>query len=110
VGAFVLQWFGGKRRPFVWNEVPALLADVQLLDKGTVFFDILSAEIFEQGTPLADQLEEPEPRMMVRLKTVQVPRDMVDALGKERDLDLGAAGVLYVLSVFLDHFSFFNLR
>ena len=48
----------------------------------------LRREVVEQPTPPTDEHEQPTARVMVLLVDLQVLREVVDALGEERDLDL----------------------
>src|SRR5690606_30128594 len=50
----------------------------------------------------ADQHEQPAPAVVVLPVLAQVLVEVVDALGEQRDLDLGRAGVVLVLAEALD--------
>src|SRR5689334_20549739 len=79
-----------------------LLADAERVDQLAVAIEVLVLEVVEQPTALADQLEEATTRVVVLLVRLEVLGEVVEALGQERDLDLGRPGVAVVGRVLLD--------
>src|SRR6266851_8480512 len=64
---------------------------------------VLSARQVVQETPTrADHLEQPATGVVVVLVTAQVLRERIDAMGEQRDLHVGRAGVAGVEPVLLD--------
>src|SRR5262245_19456970 len=70
-----------------------LLAEVEPLDEAAVLVRVLIAQVIEQLAPLAHQLEQPAPRVEILDVRLEMLGEAVDALGEERDLHLGRAGV-----------------
>jgi hypothetical protein len=65
-----------------------LLAKTQASDRCAIALDVLSGQIGEQTTPLADQLEEASAGVVVVLVRAQMIGEPVDALGQQCDLYL----------------------
>src|SRR5712692_8765163 len=64
---------------------------------------VLSArQVVQEATTRADHLEQPAPGMIVVLVVAQMPRQRIDAVGQQRDLHVGRAGVAGVEPVLLD--------
>jgi hypothetical protein len=76
-----------------FSEVPDLFADAELADHGFVTLGIVSLEIVEQATPLADQHEQAAARAVVLLVRLEVICELADAFTDDGDLNLGTAGV-----------------
>ena len=72
---------------------PALAAQAELRDKGAVALQVGSLQVAEQATALADHLQQATAGVVVLAVVAQVLGELVDALGEQRDLDLGRAGV-----------------
>src|SRR5438552_2349697 len=81
----------------------SLLADAQPFDELPIPRGILRLQVVEESSALPDQLEQPAARMVVLLVGLEVLGQILDALGQERDLDLGRAGVALVRPELLDH-------
>src|SRR5207245_10343402 len=79
------------------------LADAQPFDQLPVPGGVLRLEVVEEPPALADQLEQAAARMVVLLVRLEVFRQVLDALGEERDLDLRRAGVALVGAELLDY-------
>src|SRR5262245_48251821 len=81
-----------------------LLTKSEPLDQGLVALDVDPLQIIELPAALAHQLEEATAGVVILLMSLEVLRELLDALGKERDLHLGRAGVLVVSAEFFDDF------
>ena len=84
-----------------WSST-RLAAQSELLDEHAVALHVLLAEVAELPTSPADELEQPATRVVVVRVLTEMVRESPDALGQERDLDLGGAGVSLVGLVFVD--------
>ena len=67
----------------------ALAADAELLDDRLVAWLVLALHVIEQLAALRDHLEQAAPRMVVLGVGLEVLGEVGDALGEDRDLDLG---------------------
>jgi hypothetical protein len=83
-----------------WNPVPErsgkfldLLADAEFPDDGFVTLGIVSLEVVEQATPLADQHEQAAARAVVLLVRFEVIRQLANAFTNDGDLNLGTPRV-----------------
>jgi hypothetical protein len=74
----------------------------QALDELAVPVVVLRLEVIEQPPTLADELQEPPPAVEVLLVRLEVLGEHVDALGEQRHLHLGRAGIGLVGAVLLD--------
>ena len=83
-----------------------LLADAERLDDAAVGPEILGLQVVEQATALADHHEKATAGVVILQVSLEVLRQVRDALGEEGDLDLGRTGVLLVLLELPDHFLF----
>ena len=81
------------------SELPA---DTELLDDCSVPPRILILQIFQKPPPLPDQHQQPSPRMVVLRVGLEMLGQSVDALGEERDLDLGRPSVAFMRLELLD--------
>src|SRR3954462_3379237 len=79
-----------------------LLADAQPFDQLLVPAGVLALEVVEQPAPLADELEQPAPRVVVLLVGLEVLRELVDPLREQGHLHLRRPGVLLVRPELLD--------
>src|SRR5436190_9515536 len=89
-----------KRRPS--QEPPSaklLLPETQLLDQAVVALDVLRLEVREQAAALVDHRQQAAARMVVLVVLLEVLGQVADALGEDRDLDFGGAGVALGLGV-----------
>src|SRR6478736_6562147 len=76
-----------------------LLTQTQLLDQVVVALDVFLLEIGEQRTALVDHHQEAAARMVVLVVLLEVLGQVADALGEDRDLDFGGAGIALRLGV-----------
>src|ERR1700682_1649203 len=90
-------------------RVKKLLPDPKPVDQLAVTGRILGLQIIEQPPPLPDQLEQAAPRVVVFLVRFEMLGEVVDALGQERHLHLGGAGVSLVRPELLHHAGFLAL-
>ena len=81
-----------------------------LLDQLRVAIGVLALQVVEQPAPLADELQQPAPGVMVLDVRLEVLRQVVDALAEERDLDFRGAGVGVVRAVDTDDFRLAFIR
>src|SRR5262245_13083609 len=72
---------------------PVLLPDPEPADQLGVPIGVLALQVVQQTPPLADQLEEPASRVMILRMSLEVFREVVDALAEQRNLNFGRAGV-----------------
>ena len=72
---------------------PSLFAKTELRDEIGVTLFVLAPEIIEQRTALVDQHQQAAARMVVLRVGLEVLGQVVDALGKDRDLDFRRTGV-----------------
>jgi|ERR1019366_10013175 hypothetical protein len=84
-----------------------LLAEVEGRDDLAVALEARSLEIVEQAATLRDEAEEASARVMVFHVRLEMLGEVRDALGQERDLDLGRPGVVVVRLELGDDFEFF---
>src|SRR6478752_10500073 len=70
-----------------------LAAEAELGDQGAVALEVGALEVTEQAAALADQHQQAAARVVVLAVLTQVLGELVDALGEQRDLDLGGSGV-----------------
>ena len=89
-----------------------LLSDVQLLDDCAVTLNVYLLEVAEKISSVTDHFEKAATAVMVLVVGLEVLGEGVDAIGKDRDLNLGRTCVALVglvlvnnglLYVFLDH-------
>ena len=66
-----------------------LLANAELVDERPITVLIDRPQVVEQPAPLADELEQPSPAVMVLLVGLEVLGEVSDSLGEERHLHLG---------------------
>jgi len=64
----------------------ASLSEFERSDDRSVTLDILRLEIVEKPSAATDHLQQPAPRMIVVLVLLEVLVEVIDALGKKRDL------------------------
>jgi hypothetical protein len=68
--------------------VRSLATEFQAADQFMVLLNIPALEVIEQAATLRDHLEQPAPRVIVFLMRFEMLCELVDALGKQRDLHL----------------------
>ncbi len=79
-----------------------LLSDVQLLDDSAVTLDIDLLKVCEKVSSVTDHLEKSAAAVVVLVVSLEVLGESVDAIGKDRDLNLGRTGVALVGLVLVD--------
>ena len=79
-----------------------LLAQVQLLDDRAVTLDIDLLQVAKKVSSVADHLQHAAAAVVVLMVGLQVLGEGVDAMSKDRDLNLGRTGVALVGSVLLN--------
>jgi hypothetical protein len=72
---------------------PDLLADAELANDRFVALGIVSLEVVEQATPLADQHKQAAARAVVLLVRFEVIRQLANAFTDDGDLNLRTPGV-----------------
>src|ERR1700682_2892815 len=90
-------------------RVKKLLPDPKPVDQLAVTGRILGLQTIEQPPPLADQLEQAAPRVVVFLVRFEMRGEVGDALGPGRHLPPGGAGVALVRAKLLPHAGFLAL-
>src|SRR6202789_1664583 len=86
--------------PFAWGSASA--ADAQALDEGLVARLILLLDIVKKRSPLRHHLEQAATGMVVLDVSLEVTGQVGDALGENRDLDLGRPGVAHFQTILID--------
>src|SRR5688572_16733963 len=76
-----------------------LLADAETADQFRVSFRVLAFEVVEQPSPLAYELQQAAPRMMVLCVNLEMLGEIVDALAEERHLYFRGSCVAVVCPV-----------
>lgn len=79
-----------------WHAFRELFAKLELLSERLVAAQISALEIIKQPTALTDHDQETTARAVIFLIGLEMLSQMVDALGEQRDLHVGGAGVLSV--------------
>jgi hypothetical protein len=87
-----------------------LSAEAEIIDDGAVPLNIVVPHIIEQAAAAADQHQQPATRMVILLVDLQVLGEVLNAMGKQADLDLGAAGVAVMKFKLVDQTLFFLHR
>jgi hypothetical protein len=72
-------------------------------NQAAIPFDILISEVLEKPSALADHHQQTPPAVMVFLIDLQVLGEMADALGEQRNLNLGRTRVRVVQPMFFDN-------
>ncbi len=72
---------------------PRLFADAELPNDSFVALGIVSLEVVEQATPLADQHKQAAARAVVLLVRLEVVRQLANAFTDDGDLNLGTPRV-----------------
>src|SRR5438270_7871435 len=78
--------------PIAWTS----LAQAELFDQRAVALQVGALQIGQEASAPAHEHEQSAARVVVLALLAQVPGEVVDALGEQRDLDLRRAGVLLV--------------
>ena len=92
-----------ERRKSPLRAPKLLLAQVQLLDDRAVTLDIDLLKVAKKVSSVADHLQHATAAVVVLVVGLQVLGEGVDAMGKDRDLNLGRTGVALVGSVLLNN-------
>jgi len=74
----------------------------ELGDDRPVPVDVGPLQIVQQPPPLADQLEQPAPRVVVMGVRFQMVGEVIDPFAEDCDLDLGRSGVLLTEAIGVD--------
>ena len=80
-----------------------LATKTESCDERAVPLNVFLAQVPQLPTPLADEPEQPAPRVEVVLVQAKVLGEVLDAFGEDGDLDPRRACVLVVLPEFRDH-------
>src|SRR5579862_2522610 len=70
-----------------------LLAQPEALDQRAIALDVAALQVIELAAALAHEPQQPAARMEILDVRLEMLREHVDALGEQRDLDLGGSGV-----------------
>jgi hypothetical protein len=81
------------------------MPETEVRNQRAVFLDVLPVEILQQPTTAANHFEEAETAVVIFLVGVEVATKIVDARGKDRDLNRCASDVTFVELVLLNDFS-----
>lgn len=79
-----------------------LLSQIQLCDDGTVTLDVHLLEVAQEVTAVTDHLQKTPTAVVILHVGSQVLGQGVDAVGQDRDLNLGGACVTLVDGILLD--------
>jgi hypothetical protein len=85
------------------SKIRKLLPNSQFPNDRLIALGIVSLEIVEQATPLADQHEQAAARAVVLLVRFEVVRQLADAFADNRDLDLGTPRVRRMRLIPVNH-------
>ena len=99
---------GGVLRYVEGNNFPgfifaSLLADAELSNDRLIALGIVSLEVVEQATPLADQHEQAAARAVVLLVRLEVVRQLANAFTDDGDLYLGTPRVSRVRLILVNY-------
>ena len=75
----------------------------KVCDEAAIPLDILVPEVLEKPPALADHHQQASPAVMVFLIDLQMLGEMADALGEQRNLNLGRTRVRVVQPMFFDN-------
>src|SRR6478736_5297899 len=92
------------------SEGRVLLADSELADQVRIALRVLLLHIVEQPPPLADQLQQTPPRVMVFRVALEVLGQVIDALAEDGHLHFRRAGVGVMRAVGANQFGLPILR
>ena len=81
------------------RRLSSLLANAELPDELRVPVGVLALQVVEQPAPLADQLQQAAPRMVILDVGLEVFGQVADAFAEKGDLDFRGAGVGVVRAV-----------
>ena len=80
-----------------------LLSQTQALDEGTVTCDILALQVCEKIASVTDHAQKTSVAVVVLLVSLQMLGKSIDAIGKNRNLNLRRTGVALMGLVLLDN-------
>jgi len=83
----------GEKKAGKGGNLPAQL---ELLGKLVVTIRVCIVEIIQETTALSDHLEQATTGAVILLVDLQVLGQLVDALGQERNLNVGRTGVFFM--------------
>ena len=75
------------------HRVRGLLAQAELLDQRAVALEVRALHVVQKAAAATTSIKQATAGVVVLALLAQVLGQVVDALGEQRDLDLGAAGV-----------------
>ena len=81
-----------------------LFPDAETLDQFSVPVGVLSLEVIEEATALADELQQPSTGVMILCVRLEVFGEVADSLAEERDLYFRGSCVAAVRLVCADDF------
>lgn len=90
-----------------WFLKTSLLANTELRDDDAIPLDIHLFQVVEQIAAMTDHFEQAAAGVVILGVNLQMRGELVDAIGQDRDLNLGRAGIGFMKAVFLDDFSLF---
>jgi hypothetical protein len=83
-----------------------LSTQAKRLYDSAVSLNVIFLDVVEQASAPPNQHEQPSAGMMVFLVNLQMLRQILNAMGKQSNLDFGAAGVGIMQLIFLDQIFF----
>ena len=89
-------------RPKAAAEKSELSAEAKALDEFTVALDVDIRQVAEQTTTLTHEKQQTTTRVVVVLVSLEVLGQVFDALGENRNLNLGRTGVTLVSCILFD--------
>ena len=92
----IMRWEQGAKCCSAPCSRVALLTQVQLLDDRAVTLDIDLLQVAKKVSSVADHLQHAAAAVVVLVVSLEVLGERVDAMGKDRDLNLRGAGVALV--------------
>lgn len=81
-----------------------LTAELEYFDDLLVFGGVLLAQVAEEAAAAPNKLEQTATGVMVVFMNLEVLGEVLDASGEQTDLDTGRAGVVFVVTEFVDRF------
>jgi len=92
------------------EEIDPLLAKTEAIEQGAITIPVRAAQVIEQFTTTADHPEQPAPGMMILDVILEMPRQVVDTRGQQRDLYFRRAGVGFCSLMILQNLSLLARR
>ena len=93
----------GYKSPTLHSGNFGLLSEVQLFDDRAVTLDIGLLQVAEKVSSVADHLQKSATAVVVLVVSLEVLGKSVDAMGKDRDLNLRRTGVTLVHGILCDN-------